>query len=101
MQVAVTLTLPSAWLPGVTMPNARVPPPMTVQLGSTVAVTVNFLSETCNAYRYDRVGAREGSEGVFAFKPERNEPNVNCRFVPQYADPAAQWVLVTQPPPEN
>ncbi len=69
--------------------------------GDTVAVTVNFLSETCNAYRYDRVGAREGSEGVFVFKPENNEPNPNCRFIPQYADPAAQWVLLTQPPPED
>lgn len=57
------------------------------------AVTVNFLSETCNAYRYSFKEAREGSDGVFVFKPEQNEPNPHCTFVPQYADPNVEWVL--------
>lgn len=56
-------------------------------------ISVNFLSETCNAYRYRYNAAREGSEGVFVFKPEDNPPNTNCTFLPQYADPNTQWVL--------
>ncbi len=56
-------------------------------------VSVNFLSETCNAYRYRYRAAREGSEGEFHFKPEDNIPNPNCTFLPQYADPATPWVL--------
>jgi len=56
-------------------------------------VTVNFLSETCNAYRYSFNSAREGSEGVFVFKPEQNVPNPQCSFLPQYSDPNTQWVL--------
>jgi hypothetical protein len=57
------------------------------------AVTVNFLSETCNAYRYSFKAARENSDGVFVFKPEQNEPNPHCRFLPQYSDPNVEWVL--------
>ncbi len=56
-------------------------------------VSVNFLSETCNAYRYRFSAAREGSEGVFTFKPEDNIPNPNCTFLPQYSDPNTPWVL--------
>lgn len=56
-------------------------------------VTVNFLSETCNAYRFRFSAAREGSEGVFTFKPEDNPPNPNCTFLPQYSDSTTQWVL--------
>ncbi len=56
-------------------------------------VSVNFLSETCNAYRYRYSSAREGSEGVFNFKPEDNIPNPNCTFLPQYSNPATPWVL--------
>lgn len=63
--------------------------------GQTQTVTVNFLSGTCNAYRYSFKAAREGSEGVFSFRPEQNVPNPNCTFIPQYADPATEWVLST------
>lgn len=56
-------------------------------------VTVNFLSETCNAYRYSFSAAREGSEGVYVFKQEQNIPNPNCSFLPQYSDSNTQWVL--------
>lgn len=61
--------------------------------GQAQTVTVNFLSETCNAYRYSFKAARENSDGVFVFQPEQNEPNPHCTFVPQYADPNVQWVL--------
>ena len=61
--------------------------------GQVRAVTVNFLSETCNAYRYSFNTAREGSEGVFVFKPEDNVPNPNCTFIPQYAKADREWVL--------
>lgn len=56
-------------------------------------VSVNFLSETCNAYRYRFSATREGSEGVFNFKPDDNIPNPNCTFLPQYSNPATPWVL--------
>ncbi len=56
-------------------------------------VTVNFLSETCNAYRYSFKQARKDSEGVFVFKPEQNVPNPNCTFLPEYSNPNTQWVL--------
>ena len=56
-------------------------------------VSVNFLSETCNAYRYRYSVAREGSEGAFIFKAEDNIPNPNCTLLPQYSDPATTWVL--------
>ena len=59
-------------------------------------VSVNFLSETCNAYRYRYSSARECSEGVFNFKPEDNIPNPNCTFLPQYSNPATPWVLNAQ-----
>ena len=64
--------------------------------GQTRTVTVNFLSETCNAYRYSFKAAREGSEGVFTFRPEDNVPNANCTFIPQYANPDTEWVLNPQ-----
>ena len=60
------------------------------------AVTVNFLSETCNAYRYSFKAAREGSDGVFVFIPEQNEPNPHCTFIPQYSDATTEWVLNTK-----
>jgi hypothetical protein len=63
--------------------------------GTTKAVTVNFLSETCNAYRYTFSTGREGSEGVFVFRPEENPPNPGCNFIPQYSDPKSEWVLST------
>lgn len=66
------------------------------QNGATSAVTVNFLSETCNAYRYSFSAAREGSEGVFVFKPEENVPNPRCNFIPQYAQAETEWVLSTE-----
>jgi hypothetical protein len=56
-------------------------------------ITINFLSETCNAYRYSFKQAKENSEGVYVFKPEQNEPNMGCQFIPQYSDPNTQWVL--------
>ena len=64
--------------------------------GATQTVTVNFLSETCNAYRYSFTGAREGSEGEFAFKAEENVPNPGCNFIPQYSDVNVRWVLNPQ-----
>jgi hypothetical protein len=60
---------------------------------AVTAVTVNFLSETCNAYRYSFTGAREGSEGEFVFKAEDNVPNPKCNFIPQYAKTDVEWVL--------
>lgn len=56
-------------------------------------ITVNFLSETCNAYRYSYKEARKDSEGVYIFKPEQNEPNMGCQFIPEYSDPNTQWVM--------
>ncbi|MFY8060642.1 MAG: hypothetical protein ACOVMK_03785 [Arenimonas sp.] len=64
--------------------------------GPVQAVTVNFLSETCNAYRYTLTGAREGSDGEFAFKAEENVPNPGCNFIPQYSDVNVRWVLNPQ-----
>jgi hypothetical protein len=61
--------------------------------GKVSAVTVNFLSETCNVYRYTLIGDREGSDGEFAFKAEDNVPNPGCNFIPQYSDVNARWVL--------
>lgn len=61
--------------------------------GDTKIISVNFLSETCNAYRYSFIESREGSEGVYVFTPELNQPNTNCTFLPQYSDPNSQWVL--------
>ena len=54
------------------------------------------MSETCNAYRYTLIGAREGSDGEFAFKAEENEPNPGCNFIPQYSDVNVRWVLNPQ-----
>ena len=56
-------------------------------------ISVNFLSETCNAYRYRFSAAREGSEGAYIFNPADNIPNPRCTFLPQYSDTNAQWVL--------
>ncbi len=56
-------------------------------------ISINFLSETCNAYRYRFKEAHENSEGIYVFKPELNEPNTQCDFIPQYSDPNTQWVL--------
>jgi hypothetical protein len=61
--------------------------------GQAQTVTVNFLSETCNAYRYSFKAARENSDGVFVFKPEQNAPNPHCTFIPQYSDASTEWVL--------
>lgn len=61
--------------------------------GDTKIISVNFLSETCNAYRYSFKESREESEGVYVFAPELNQPNTNCTFLPQYSDPNSQWVL--------
>ena len=63
--------------------------------GAVSTVTVNFLSETCNAYRYSFKAAREGSEGALVFLPEQNVPNPGCNFIPQYADPDVEGVLST------
>ena len=64
-----------------------------MEQGAVKAVSVNFLSETCNAYRYTFTGPREGSDGVLAFKPEENPANISCNFIPQYAKPDTEWVL--------
>ena len=64
--------------------------------GAVKAVSVNFLSETCNAYRYSFTGAREASDGEFAFKAEENVPNPGCNFIPQYSDGNVRWVLNPQ-----
>lgn len=68
------------------------------QNGVVQAVSVNFLSETCNAYRYTFKAAREGSEGVLEFKAEENVPNPGCNFIPQYAKTDTEWVLSSAPP---
>ncbi len=70
--------------------------PCNIETDSTTQmkiVSVNFLSETCNAYRYSFKETREGSDGVYVFMPEFNEPNANCTFLPQYSDTNAHWVL--------
>ena len=46
--------------------------------GPVQAVTVNFLSETCNAYRYRFVAEHEQGDGAFAYKTEDNEINTGC-----------------------
>lgn len=61
--------------------------------GDNKIISINFLSETCNAYRYSFKQARENSEGIYVFKPDFNEPNTRCDFIPQYSDPNSQWVL--------
>jgi len=67
-----------------------------VENGKLVAVTVNFLSETCNAYRYRFVAEHEQGLGAFAYKTEDNELNTGCNPIPQYANTNADWIVSEQ-----
>ena len=64
--------------------------------GPVQAVTVNFLSETCNAYRYRFVAEHEQGLGAFAYKTEDNELNAGCNPIPQYANTNADWIVSEQ-----
>ena len=62
-------------------------------ISDTEIISINFLSETCNAYRYSFKQARENSDGVYIFERKFNEPNPRCEFIPEYSNPNTPWVL--------
>jgi hypothetical protein len=67
-------------------------------ISDTEIISINFLSKTCNAYRYSFKQARENSDGIYVFEHKFNEPNPLCQFIPEYSNPNSQWVLASQVP---